>query len=63
MTTSRKIAIGIGVASGIALTALLITGLRTPKAREFMVRKVKDVRNAMARRNSPAIEAGDIHYL
>ena len=63
MTTSKKIALGIGLASGVALTALLVTGIRAPKARDYMVRKAREVRNSLNRRNDFVHDENEAHYI
>lgn len=41
MSTTKKIAIGLGIASGALLAAWLLTGNRKQKTREFLAKRQK----------------------
>jgi hypothetical protein len=62
MSTTKKIAIGLGVASGALLTAWLLTGDRKKKTREFIVNKAGKLKNTLKKdRNS--FDDSDAHYV
>ncbi|MEJ0056841.1 MAG: hypothetical protein WDN75_15010 [Bacteroidota bacterium] len=44
MSTTRKVAIGIGIAGSALLAAWLLTGDRKKKTKQFIVRKANDLR-------------------
>lgn len=48
MSTTRKIAIGLGVVGGVLLTAYLLTGNRKEKTKEFIAKTGKKLKNAVA---------------
>lgn len=47
MSTTKKIAIGLGIASGALLAAWLLTGDRKRKTREFLAKKAEDLKRAL----------------
>ncbi|HLZ16146.1 MAG TPA: hypothetical protein VKQ08_03865 [Cyclobacteriaceae bacterium] len=61
MSTTRKIAIGLGVAGGALLAAWLLTGDRKKKTRDFVAKKANDIKNALAKHDD--VEDQDIHYI
>ena len=46
MSTTRKIAIGLGVASGALLAAWLLTGDRKKKTKEFLAKKADTIKKS-----------------
>lgn len=62
MTTTRKIAIGVGLAGGALLAAWLLTGSRRQKAKEFIGRTVNDLRKGM-QKEKPTFDDTDVHYI
>ena len=44
MSTTRKVAIGIGIAGGALLAMWLLTGGRKKKTKEFIVRKANNLK-------------------
>lgn len=61
MSTTRKIAIGLGVAGGALLAAWLLTGDRKKKTKEFISKKAEDLKKAFAKDNDT--EDQDVHYV
>ncbi len=61
MSTTRKIAIGLGVAGGALLAAWLLTGDRKKKTKEFIGKKADDLKKAFAKTNDT--EDQDVHYV
>ncbi|MGC4023495.1 MAG: hypothetical protein QM734_16865 [Cyclobacteriaceae bacterium] len=61
MSTTRKIAIGLGVAGGALLAAWLLTGDRKKKTKEFISKKADDLKKAFAKGNDT--EDQDVHYV
>jgi hypothetical protein len=61
MSTTRKIAIGLGVAGGALLAAWLLTGERKKKTKEFVAKKANDIKQVFAKRNDT--EDQDVHYV
>lgn len=60
MSTTRKIAIGLGVAGGALLAAWLLTGDRKKKTKEFISKRTDDLKKAFAKGNES--EDQDINY-
>ncbi len=61
MNTTRKIAIGLGVAGGALLAAWLLTGDRKKKTKDFVAKKATDIKKAFAK--STDTEDQDVHYV
>jgi hypothetical protein len=61
MSTTRKIAIGLGVAGGALLAAWLLTGDRKKKTKDFVAKKASDIKNAFAKKEDS--EDQDVHYV
>ncbi|MCS6973779.1 MAG: hypothetical protein N2044_09030 [Cyclobacteriaceae bacterium] len=47
MSTTKKIAIGLGIASGALLAAWLLTGSRKNKTKAFLAKKAEDLKRAL----------------
>ncbi len=62
MNTTRKVAIGIGIAGGAILAAWLLTGTRKKKTRDFLVKKAHDLKRSLKKSEVPA-EDSDINYV
>ncbi len=62
MSTSKKIAIGLGVAGGALLAAWLLTGDRKKKTKEFVTKKANDLKNAFGATKETDAEQ-DAHYI
>jgi len=64
MGTTKKIAIGLGVASGALLAAWLLTGDRKKKTTDFISKRADELKNSFNKQssNQPKDES-DIHYV
>jgi hypothetical protein len=62
MNTTRKVAIGIGIAGGAILAAWLLTGTRKKKTRDFLVKRAHDVRRSLKKAETP-VEDSDVNYV
>ncbi|MBS1508126.1 MAG: hypothetical protein JSS79_15915 [Bacteroidetes bacterium] len=61
MSTTRKIAIGLGLAGGALLAAWLLTGDRKKKTKEFVAKKANDLKKSFAKNSDT--EDQDVHYV
>lgn len=61
MSTTRKIAIGLGVAGGALLAAWLLTGDRKKKTKEFVAKKANDIKNAFGKKENN--DDQDVYYI
>ena len=61
MSTTRKIAIGLGIAGGAILAAWLLTGDRKKKTKDFLTRKTKDLKDTF--KNEKQKIEDDINYV
>ena len=62
MSTTRKIAIGLGIAGGAALAAWLLTGNRGKKTKEFVAKKAQSFRESLKKEKQTADDS-DINYV
>jgi hypothetical protein len=62
MGTTRKIAIGLGLAGGALLAAWLLTGDRKKKTKDFLVKKAQGIKETLKARED-SMEDADVHYL
>ena len=62
MSTTRKIAIGLGVASGALLAAWLLTGDRKKKTKEFIAKKTGSIKKTFVKKDDSS-ENSDVHYV
>jgi hypothetical protein len=62
MNTTRKVAIGIGIAGGAILAAWLLTGSRKKRTRDFLVRRAHDIKRRLKKADSP-VEDSDVNYV
>jgi len=63
MNTTKKIAIGIGVASGALLAAWLLTGSRKEKTKEFISKKTSDLKNSLKKVENGKVEESESYYI
>lgn len=65
MTTTNKIFLGLGIASGAALLAtLLITGDRGQKTRSFLVKRARELKNSLNTYEKGKLTGeSEIHYI
>lgn len=62
MSTTRKIAIGLGVASGALLAAWLLTGDRKKKTKEFIAKKADTIKKTF-KKAGESFDDSDVHYV
>ncbi|HZX73184.1 MAG TPA: hypothetical protein VFE57_02100 [Cyclobacteriaceae bacterium] len=62
MSTTRKIAIGLGIAGGAALAAWLLTGDRGKKTKEFVAKKAQGFKESLKKEKQTADDS-DVHYV
>ncbi len=62
MSTTRKIAIGLGLAGGALLAAWLLTGDRKKKTKDFIVKKAQDLKQTLTKDESKSDDT-DVHYV
>ena len=65
MSTTSKIAIGLGVASGALLAAWLLTGDRKKKTKEFIAKKADTIKKSLKtdKTASGSFDDSDVHYV
>jgi hypothetical protein len=61
MNSTKKIAIGLGVASGALLATWLLTGDRKKKTKEFIVKKAGAIKDSF--KKVVASEDSDVNYI
>jgi hypothetical protein len=61
MSTTRRIAIGLGIAGGALLAAWLLTGDRKKKTKDFLVKKAQDLKQTLTKTEDA--EDADVHYV
>ena len=62
MSTTRKIAIGLGLAGGALLAAWLLTGDRKKKTKDFIVKKAQDLKQTLKKEEDKQDDP-DVHYV
>ena len=62
MSTTSKIAIGVGLASGALLAAWLLTGSRKEKTKEYVVKKAQDLKETLKTNKKP-FDDSEVHYV
>lgn len=63
MNTSKKIAIGLGVAGGALLATWLLTGDRKRKTKDFVSKAANDIKKVFNKENDQVKDDSDIHYV
>jgi hypothetical protein len=61
MNSTKKIAIGLGVASGALLAAWLFTGNRKKKTKEFIAKKAGAIKDSL--KKTVESEDSDVNYI
>ena len=61
MSTTRKLAIGLGVAGGALLAAWLLTGDRKKRTKDFIVKRADDLKKVFG--NGTDSEDQDVNYI
>ncbi len=62
MSTTRKVAIGIGIAGGALLAAWLLTGDRKKKTKEFISKKADDLKRTFQKKEG-SLDDTETHYV
>jgi hypothetical protein len=62
MSTTSKIAIGLGVASGALLAAWLLTGDRKKKTKDFIAKKADTIKKSFKTERG-SFDDSDVHYV
>jgi hypothetical protein len=62
MSTTGKLAIGLGIASGALLTAYLLTGSRKQKTKQFISTKAESLKNSLKTTKS-SFDDSEVHYV
>ncbi len=62
MDTSKKVAIGLGVAGGALLAAWLLTGDRKKKTKDFVSKAANDIKKAFSKEER-AHDDSDMNYV
>ena len=62
MSTTRKIAIGLVVASGALIAAWLLTGDRKKKTKEFLAKKADTIKKTF-KNELESFDDSDVHYV
>jgi hypothetical protein len=62
MSATRKIAIGLSVASGALLATWLLTGDRKNKTKEFIAKKAKTIKRTF-KKDIGSFDDSDVHYV
>ncbi|MFM9839341.1 MAG: hypothetical protein ACKVOQ_13820 [Cyclobacteriaceae bacterium] len=63
MNTSKKVAIGLGVAGGALLAAWLLTGDRKKKTKDFVSKAANDIKKAFDTKQNKAQDDSDMNYV
>ena len=63
MNSSRKVAIGLGIAGGALLAAWLLTGTRKKKTKDFIVRTAGDIKKTFTKNTTTSPDDSDVHYV
>jgi hypothetical protein len=63
MSTTRKVAIGLGIAGGALLAAWLLTGSRKKKTKEFLARTAADLSKTLQKKSATPQDDSDVHYV
>ena len=62
MKTTRKIAIGLSIASGAIFAAWLMTGDRAPKTKNYIVRRARNFKDSI-KISDRSQDDNDVHYI
>jgi hypothetical protein len=62
MSTTGKLAIGLGIASGALLTAYLLTGDRKQKTKQFISTKTETLKKSL-KTTKGSFDDSEVHYI
>lgn len=65
MSTTRKVAIGLGIAGGALLAAWLLTGDRRKKTKAFIARGAENLKKTLKKESATPRSTDDteVHYI
>jgi len=64
MSTTRKVAIGLGIAGGALLAAWLLTGTRKKKTKDFLAKTASNISKSLPKKATAApAEESEVHYI
>lgn len=63
MSTTRKLALGIGLASGALIAAWLLTGDRKQKTKKFITKRADNLKKVLKTDKGRPFDDSDIHYV
>lgn len=63
MSTTRKIVIGLGIASGALLTAWLLTGNRKEKTKKLITKGASSIKGTMKKSEPKQFDDSEAHYV
>lgn len=63
METTQKLAVGLVIASGALLAALLMTGDRGQKTRNYIVRQARNLKTTLRTEERAGVDEPEIHYI
>jgi multisubunit Na+/H+ antiporter MnhC subunit len=63
MSTTSKIAIGLGLAGGALLAAYLLTGDRKKKTKSFLTKTGKKLKNVLEPKEAIFADDNDVNYV
>jgi hypothetical protein len=63
MSTTRKIAIGLGLAGGALLAAYLLTGDRKKKTKDFLAKTGKKIKDVLEPKVKTSQDDQDVNYV
>ena len=62
MSTTRKFALGLGIAGGALLAAWFLTGDRKKMTKDFLVKKAQDLKQTL-KKTEESWEDSEVHYI
>ncbi len=62
MSTTSKLMIGLGIASGALLTAWLLSGDRGKKTKQFVVKKADVIKESL-KKEERVFDDSEVHYV
>lgn len=63
MRTTKKIVIGLGIASGALLAAWLITGDRGHKTKSYIARRARSIKDSINKADKGSYDDSEITYI
>lgn len=63
MSTTKKIAWGLGIAGGALLAAWLLTGDRKKKTKEFIGKQAKSLKDSLGKQPAKESDESEAHYI